>query len=206
VKPPPYRIETERLVIRCWNPSDAPLLRSAIDTSIDHLRAWMVWATREPVSLEETVERLRLFRGEFDLGRNFVYGIFTADESEVVGGTGLNTRAGLRALEIGYWIRTGRTRNGFATEATAALTKAAFACCDIDRVEIRAEPGNELSRKIPNKLGFVEEATLRRRMPTAEEGGLRDVVVYSMFADRLEQSPCASAKLRAFDAGGGRLP
>lgn len=38
---PAYRIVTPRLVIRCWNPPDAPLLKAAIDASLDHLRAWM---------------------------------------------------------------------------------------------------------------------------------------------------------------------
>ena len=42
--PPPYRIETERLVIRCWNPADAPLLKEAIDSSLEELQAWMPWA------------------------------------------------------------------------------------------------------------------------------------------------------------------
>jgi RimJ/RimL family protein N-acetyltransferase len=38
---PPYRIETERMVLRCWDPADAGLLKEAIDASLDHLRPWM---------------------------------------------------------------------------------------------------------------------------------------------------------------------
>src|SRR5439155_22043403 len=64
---PPYRIETERLVIRCWEPQDAPLLKEAIDSSLDHLRPWMPWAREEPQSLAQKVELLRHFRGRFDL-------------------------------------------------------------------------------------------------------------------------------------------
>ena len=41
-------LETERLVLRCWRPSDAPLLRDAVDSSLDHLREWMPWAEDEP--------------------------------------------------------------------------------------------------------------------------------------------------------------
>ena len=52
---PPYRIETERLVLRCWDPRDAPLLKDAIDSSLDHLRPWMPWAREEPKPLEETL-------------------------------------------------------------------------------------------------------------------------------------------------------
>ncbi len=45
---PPCRIHTRKLVLRCWNPTDAPLLKAAIDESLDELRPWMPWARNEP--------------------------------------------------------------------------------------------------------------------------------------------------------------
>ena len=54
----------------------------------------MPWAADEPKPVEEKAELLRFFRGRFDLGEDFVYGVFARDESEVVGGTGLHTRIG----------------------------------------------------------------------------------------------------------------
>ena len=39
--PAPYRIETGRLVLRCYEPDDAPLLKEAVDASIEHLLPWM---------------------------------------------------------------------------------------------------------------------------------------------------------------------
>src|SRR2546429_7509923 len=103
---PPYRIETERLVIRCWEPQDAPLLKEAIDSSLDHLRPWMPWAREEPQSLAQKVELLRHFRGRFDLGKEFVVGVFSADEGEVVGGTGLHRRG--RGGGVGVGARVPR--------------------------------------------------------------------------------------------------
>jgi RimJ/RimL family protein N-acetyltransferase len=204
VPTPPYRIETERLTIRCWDPRDASLLKDAIDASLDHLRPWMPWAHVEPQTLAEKVELLRRFRGQFDLGQDFVYGIFTSDESEVVGGTGLHTRVGNDAFEIGYWIRASRAREGLATEAVAALTKVAFCVSRVERVEIHVDPENTASLGVPRKLGFEEEATLRRRIP-AVEGGRRDEVVFSLFRDEHEDTPVAAARLEAYDAGGTRL-
>jgi RimJ/RimL family protein N-acetyltransferase len=196
---PPYRIVTERLVLRCWDPRDAPLLKDAVDTSIDHLLPWMPWAAAEPQPLAEKVALLREFRGRFDLGQDFVYGIFARDESEVVGGTGLHTRVGPNALEIGYWIRASRAGEGLATEATAALTRAAFELTDVERIEIRCDPANEQSRAIPRKLGYREEATLRRRLHYPEP---RDVVVYTLFRNELSASPAAHAQFEAYDAAG----
>ena len=202
---PPYRIVSERLVVRGWEPGDAPRLKDAVDSSLDQLRPWMPWARAEPQELPEKVALLRRFRGQFDLGTDFVMGIFDADDRDVVGGTGLHKRRGADALEIGYWIRTSQVGRGLATESTASLTRVAFELCDVDRVEIRVDPTNKPSQAIPRRLGFVEEGMLRRRLPPDEEGVPRDVIVFSMFRDAFAGSPASSAPLRAYDAAGERV-
>ena len=201
--PAPYRIETERLVVRCYEPRDAPLLKDAIDSSLEHLRPWMPWAESEPQTLEEKTELAKHFRSSFDTAENFTYGIFAADESELLGGTGLHGRIGPGGLEIGYWVRASATRRGIVTESTAALTLVGFELCQADRIEIRIEPGNEASFGVPRKLGFVEEATLRRRLPGREGGPLRDVTIFTMF--REDCDPSIAPSLRAFDALGRQL-
>jgi RimJ/RimL family protein N-acetyltransferase len=202
VQRPPYRIVTDRLVLRCWQPADAPLLKEAVDASLEHLRPWMPWAHEHPQPLDATVELLRTFRGRFDLGEDFVYGIFDTAEERVVGGSGLHTRLGAGALEIGYWIRADAAGRGLATETAAALTRAAFEFAAVDRVEIHVDPANERSLRIPRRLGFAEEATLRRRLPPEPGGEPRDVVVFTLFADGWRGSPVGEVRLSAFDALG----
>ena len=165
----------------------------------------MPWAQHEPQTLEDKVALLRMFRGKFDLGQDFVYGIFTRDEAEVVGGSGLHTRSGDASYEIGYWIRASRTREGLATESTAALARVALEACGVDRVDIRVDPANVASAGIPRKLGFVEEGTLRRRLPGHRAGELRDVTLFTLFRDDFAGSPVASARVEAFDALGHRV-
>src|ERR1700759_1324959 len=75
---PAYRILTERLVIRCWDPSDAVSLKLAVDGSLPHLRPWVPWAASEPTPLDQKVAWLRKCRGEFDLGLDYSYGVFSA--------------------------------------------------------------------------------------------------------------------------------
>lgn len=199
---PPYRIASERLLLRCWDPADAPLLKEAVDESLAELLPWMPWAAEEPQPLSAKVELLRGFRGRFDLGKEFVYGIFTPDESAVVGGTGLHARGGDDAFEIGYWIRTSHAGRGFATESSAVLTRVAFELCGVDRVDIRVDSANSASARIPRKLGFHEEATLRRRLSYPEP---RDVIVFSLFAHELAGGPSAEARFEAWDAAGARV-
>ncbi len=201
--PAPYQIETERLVIRCYEPRDAPLLKESVDSSLEHLQAWMPWAHDEPQTVEQKLELTKLFRSDFDTKENFTYGIFAADESELLGGTGLHGRIGPGGLEIGYWIRASATRQGIATESSAALTRVGFEVCRADRIEIRIEPRNEASFGIPRKLGFVEEATLRRRLPSQEGEPLRDVTILTMFREDFD--PSLAPGIRAYDARGEQL-
>jgi len=201
--PPPYRIETERLVVRCYEPRDAALVKDAIDTSLEHLRAWMPWVEGEPQTLEEKTNLLKTFRSAFDLGENFVMGIFSADESEVIGGTGLHPRNEPGGLEIGYFIRASATRQGYVTESTAALTRVGFEICEADRIEIRIDPANEASIGVPLKLGYTEEASLRRRLPAKAGGPLRDVTLYTLFREDFD--PAIAPVLRAFDGSGRQI-
>lgn len=202
---PAYRIETPRLVIRCWQPADAPLLKEAIDSSLDYLRPWMPWAHREPTPVDEKVALLRQFRGEFDLGRNFVYGIFNQDETAVLGGTGLHPRVGVQGIEIGYWIRASAAGQGLATESAAALTHAAFSAHAVDRVEIHCDPRNGASAAVARKLSYVHEAMLRRRVPGVD-GQLRDSMIWVLFRDRFPSSAAARFEVTLRDVIGRFIP
>lgn len=199
-----YRIETDRLVIRCWEPSDAVLLKEAIDCSIDHLLPWMPWAKGEPQTIEEKIELLRLFRGNYDLGKDFVLGVFNRDGSRVLGGSGMHTRQGPNEREIGYWVRADEGGRGIITEAVRAIARVAFEIEGIDRLEIRCDPENLASRRVAEKSGFSLDAELpRRRLPGEEV--LRNTLVYSRWPEGIDDENDLSAIYRAFDAMGREL-
>lgn len=200
---PAYRIRTPRLLIRCWEPSDAPRFMRAVEESREHLRRWLPWVKDEPLPLDEQVKRMRSLRGAFDNGQAFFYGLFTPDGDEIVGGVNA-LPAGDGARELGGWMHVRHDGRGYATEAGAALTRVAFEVDGMRRVEMHCDPRNEPSTRLPQKLGFVHEATLRAR-DLLEDGTPSDSMVWSLFADDYPASPCAAAELEAFDAMGRTL-
>jgi len=186
---PAYRIETKRLVIRCWKPEDAAMIQEA--------------AADEPQPVEQKVELMRRFRGLFDRGEDYVYGIFDLDESRALGGTGLHTRPKGNALEIGYWLHKDFINQGLITESTAALTKVAFELYHVERMEIHCSIENLASAAVPRKLGYIHEAT-RRRLGFAY-GDKTDQMIWTLFTDEYPSTPCAAAEIKAFDIVGNNL-
>lgn len=83
----------------------------------------------------------------------------------VIGCCGLHARIGTGALEIGYWVRIGYLQRGVATAAAGALTDAALALSEVDRVEIRCGVANSRSASIPPKLGYRMDR-IQHRPPT----------------------------------------
>ena len=72
-------------------------------------------------------------------------------------------------LEIGYWVAVDQVRQGFATLAAAGLTDAGFGLPGIERVEIHHDRANDVSGRVPSRLGFTrlrEDAV----EPTAPRG------------------------------------
>lgn len=200
---PAYHIETKRLVIRCYDPSEATMLAESVTESLDHLRPWMPWVHNEPEPIQEKVQRLKTFRGMFDLGQDYVYGIFNQDDTKLIGGTGLHTRLGESDLEIGYWIHKDFVNQGLVTESTGALVKVAFELIHIHRIEIHCDPANLASAAIPRKLGFTHEGTLRAK--TRFLDGWSDSMIWGLLDTEYPDSPSSKAEIRAFDADGQQV-
>ena len=203
-KPVAYRVETQRLVIRCWTPEDAPKMRALLDESDEFLRPWIPFMTHEPRTLWETAEWIRGMRGDFDRDANYRYPIFSKNEEELLGETGLYTRAGPGAREIGYLLGKSAGGKGYAIEAAAAMTRIGFEVSAVDRIEIICAPENLASAVIPEKLGYTHEATLPRRF-TDCDGVMRDSMVWTLFASDYPRSQASDYYVTAYDCLGGKI-
>lgn len=182
---PPF-VETSGCRLARWTVEHAPALRVALAASEAHLRPWTPWVIDGKVPGMSLAERLAQHEAQFDAGAEWVYGLFSADGAEVLGGCGLYPRIGPRAVEIGYWLSAAHTGRGLATRAARVLTALALASPEIDRVEIRCERGNAASARVPERLGF-------ERPDDAGEGA-HDLLAWRLTRDRwMEQTAAARA-------------
>jgi RimJ/RimL family protein N-acetyltransferase len=195
------RIETEHLVLRCWQADDAAELLEVINDSEAHLAAWLPWLTQRPRTVADQAALLLSFRADFDLGKEFVFGVFSRTGA-CLGSLGLHRQVGPRALELGYWLARPQCGRGLGREMVAAACQAAFAAPWLERVEIHCAPDNLPSARIASRLGFTHEATLREQLISTT--GLHDRMIWSLWRGA-SRAALAGARASGFDAAGQRV-
>lgn len=172
-------LETERLILRCPTADDGAAVNLAIRESWTELSVWMAWAQGEPPLAEETSERLGSRAAGFADRSDFSYAAFERETERFLGMFSLfRLDWDVPKGEIGYWIRTEATGNGFATEATQALVKLGLETLKLARIEIRCDTRNIRSRAVAERVGFALDGVLKNecRDPFGE---LRDTCVYT---------------------------
>lgn len=150
---PPPAIALGDATLRAWSTDDEVALAAALAGSEAHLRRWTPWVVDGKVPGQTLAARLASHAEAFARGEEWVYGLFAA--ATVVGGVGLYARIGAGALELGYWLAADATGRGLATRASSALLEVAFGMPGVQRVEIRCDPRNVASARVPHRLGFT---------------------------------------------------
>lgn len=165
-------VTADQLVVRQWRSEDVPRLHAAVLENLEHLRPWMPWIAKEPLSLDERTEMVDGWWRLWDAGDRMC-GMFAGDE--VVGGCGLHQRIGPGGQEIGYWVHVAHTGRGYATAAARTLTDMAFTMPGVTRVEIHHDVANPASGRVPAKLGFTHVHDVARPVEAPGETGRQSV-------------------------------
>lgn len=145
----------------------------------EHLSPWIPRRVADPATVAEVEQRLESFADDFAKDLKWRYGMFSSDESAVVGEIDLfprdaedrvTYRAADRA-EIGYWIRKDMAGQGLVTEGVETIIGIARGLQRIRRLEIRCDAANLASSAIPKRLGFSLERTVDGPGSTAGQRG-----------------------------------
>ncbi|MEI3843911.1 MULTISPECIES: GNAT family N-acetyltransferase [unclassified Microbacterium] len=109
-------------------------------------------------------------------------------ESGCVGQIGLWLRDIDRGrATIGYWIRPGARRRGYASAALATLVDWAFTKQEIPRLQLYVEPNNVGSCRTAERAGFEREGLLRSWELVGEQR--RDMYSYGLTRERWSSAP-----------------
>ena len=180
----PTIIETERLELRMPQPGDGRAVNAAIKASLSELQPWLGFARSNP-SVEDTETNTREAHAKFMVRESLRYLIFLKGTEEFVGSTGFhNIDWSVPKFEVGYWIDTRMSGNGYMAEAVGKLTDFALTELNGKRVEIRCESTNKKSRSIPERLGYELEGLLRNEDLSVDGERLTDTCVYGKIAGR----------------------
>ena len=147
----------------------------------ERLARWEPWAGKPPV-LEETRSFLEASGRSWLDGSELPVAIAVRNSGQwqLAGALSLTISRYSRSAEIGYWIGAEYEGRGLITRAAAAMLDQAFGPLGLERVSLHTDPGNERSRAVARRLGFVEEGVLRQGTAFASER--RDEVVYGLLA------------------------
>ncbi|WP_226673428.1 GNAT family N-acetyltransferase [Rossellomorea aquimaris] len=177
----PLQIETDRLILRAPHQAgDGNVVHQGIKDSINELRQWLALFQATP-TVEETEILLRNAHIDFLKRESLRYLIFHKDTNDFIGTASLHRMNwNIPKCEMGYWINSPFSGNGYMTEAVRELTNLGLQTLKFRRIEIRCESANVKSRSIPEKLGFELEGTLRNDDLSADGSKLTDTCIYSI--------------------------
>lgn len=177
----PTEFRTERLLLRAPRPEDAQAQVDAVNASLPELRQWMVWA-QEPQTLEAARENLTQGHAAYADASNLRLMVWNAEGTELIGSSGFHALDWrVPKAEIGYWIATAHTGHGYAREVAQALTDIGLNTLGFRRIEIRCDADNERSARIPRRLGYTLDATLKNDgVAAADPTRLRDTMIFSV--------------------------
>lgn len=176
----PERRETDRFILRSFEPGDGEALVAAKRDSYHHLAPWLPWAERSP-SLEEEETLVRRFRARWLLGEDFVVSAWRPGDGVLMGGSGFHLRSGTlvsRQAEIGMWMAAAHAGKGNGTALLVAMLSWGFAEWGFLRLGWQCSAANVASRRVAEKAGMQHEGTLRGEYCDVT-GRRRDTLVFA---------------------------
>jgi len=153
---------TPRFVLRPFKRRDTAAIHKAVTGSLTELQPWLPWASLD-YSRSVTQHFIRDSMNAWDSGRAFDFGVRRPEAPDRhVGNVSVwFTSRAYRVGEVGYWVRTDETGKGVCTEVTARVLQVGFEELGLHRVTLRIAVGNRGSERVAEKLGFLQEGTLR---------------------------------------------
>lgn len=171
-------LETERLILRRFALSDAEKAFKNW-TSSDNVTKYLRWQTHTDISV--TSDYIKFLLGNYEKPDSYDWVMELKETGEPIGSIGaVDIKEELGAVEIGYCIGEKWWRQGYTSEALAAVIRFFFEEVRVNRVWSEHDVNNPNSGKVMLKCGLKYEGTLRQA--DRNNTGLCDTAVYGILA------------------------
>ena len=147
-------LKTERLILRPWEESDAEdLYQYAKDPAVGPIAGWQPH--------KNSAESLEIIKNVFS-GKE-AYAVCLKEDNRAIGAIELMLKNHISnkedECELGYWIGVPFWGRGLIPEASKELVRRAFEDLGMNKVWCGYYDGNEKSKRVQEKLGFVYKYT-----------------------------------------------
>lgn len=185
-------LETERLILRRFYPSDAQVMAKAANNKAISIN--MRDGFPSPYTLADAEHFINTVANGFD-GTCQHCGIFIkpntnenpSPEPLFAGTMGVMAKNDIyfRTWELGYWLAETAWGKGYTTEAVTAFLRWCFNTWpDLNRIEAYANRPNKASQNVLRKSGFIEEGI--RRGAVCKNGEIMDEVQFGLLRSDLQ--------------------
>ncbi len=169
------------IAIRTYRPNDVSSCFEAARESIAEVSRHLPWL-HQAYSIEETrtwIEKTVPKLWEQQSEYHFV--ITEVATGSVLGGCGLDQVNWVdQTANLGYWVRTSRTRQGVATAASKLLVRFGFEKLQLKRIDVVTSIDNIASARVAEKLNPSEKKRVTNSSSTKKR--VSDTLVFSIFS------------------------
>jgi RimJ/RimL family protein N-acetyltransferase len=145
------------VLLRPYQTEDVGALHAAALESMAELTPYMPWA-HDAYSFEESDAWVSGRSDEWDRGISYDFVITDSTTGQHIGGCGLNRfNSGRTIANLGYWVRTGRTRRGAATAATLLLARFGIDELKLKRIGLAIAVPNKANQRVAERRGRSEK-------------------------------------------------
>jgi ribosomal-protein-alanine N-acetyltransferase len=158
--PIPLPIETERLILRAFEPERDADQMLEVYGDPDVMRFIPEDVYRGLDAVRATLERYA--HEQESRGFSF-WAVVERDGARVIGDAGFGVFEQTGNVELGYTLRRDRWGRGYATEAARACLKAGLAHLDVPRIVAVVDAENLRSARVAERIGMAAVDTVHLR-------------------------------------------
>ena len=187
---PPTICKISGIVIRPLKEGDGVLLRDSLLLSENHLQGYLLWLYKMD-SPEQSEQIVRFCQSDYLLRKNFIFGIFDAQEEKLFGTCGYWLSEGpffYQTAEIGGWIAKEKLGKGLAMKVGIAFIKWGLTEWKWERLFARVNVDNQHGLDLASRLGMHREGVLRNCWDRIQKRRT-DIVQFSILREDITNNP-----------------